>query len=331
MMSQPYAVATEAKVAMMDFAHTERCHHMLAVTCAGALGGEHHEDPAYSAARAWVDLIYGTLLGAPPYYVSPEVCEVLATAAPGVPSYELRREDIPTRSGWLYFARPLTLDHQDDPNGILGNLIALSWTAMRVTGDPVHDRTGAARGVGAPLSSADTVSIHVYVQAKDRPAGIPLATTTWRFGEALSSLYERGRATVDADGHPQYSQVMFQQLRYFAAAMIFMGQELFPTRREPLPRATRKRLQRAGFDPGAETSEPRVVYLRRVGKRPDLGAETEAREIERDHRWWTRGHWRNQWYETEQRHKPIWIVPHLNGPDGLPIKPYTGELYAVVR
>ena len=51
-------------------------------------------------------------------------------------------------------------------------------------------------------------------------------------------------------------------------------------------------------------------------------------DIERDHRWWVRGHYRAQWHPSEQAHHLMWIMPHLKGPDGLPVK---NPMYSVVR
>lgn len=37
------------------------------------------------------------------------------------------------------------------------------------------------------------------------------------------------------------------------------------------------------------------------------------------HRWVVRGHWRRQWYPSQDRHIPIWITDHIAGPDDKPI------------
>jgi hypothetical protein len=49
---------------------------------------------------------------------------------------------------------------------------------------------------------------------------------------------------------------------------------------------------------------------------------------ERDFRWIVRGHYRAQWYPSEEAHQLIWIEPFLKGPDGAPIRP---RAYRVVR
>ncbi len=37
------------------------------------------------------------------------------------------------------------------------------------------------------------------------------------------------------------------------------------------------------------------------------------------HRWVVRGHWRRQWYPSQERHIPIWITDHIAGPDDKPV------------
>ena len=46
------------------------------------------------------------------------------------------------------------------------------------------------------------------------------------------------------------------------------------------------------------------------------------------HRWLVLGHFRNQWYRSEQTHKVIWIAPYVKGPDDAPLKP---TVYKVSR
>lgn len=86
-------------------------------------------------------------------------------------------------------------------------------------------------------------------------------------------------------------------------------------------RASARRLARLGRQPEAV----RVISLR----------HPEAHGVPRGdrsyhHRWVVRGHWRKQWYASQERHVPIWISPHVKGPDGAPL--LAGEkVYAWTR
>lgn len=329
----PYAVATEAKLAMADYAISPKSQKLILSICADARGETPDAPGARSAASDWIKVTRTALLEGVPHYVSPEVCEALTAAAPGIPDWELRREDVHTPIGWVYFARSLHLDRDEDhaerliqekvEPDIFGDLIGITWSPIQIR----NDETGV---IVSSLNGATGLSIQFYVRSKLRDEGIPIATLTWEFGQSLNQLFEAGRATFGVDGQPLIANTTYQELRYFAALMAFMGQEIFPTRREQLPRDARKRLARAGYDPGADELQPRVVYLRRVTQRPN--DETQERvHRDFDHRFWVKGHWRNQWYETEQRHKPIWIHPFVKGPEGKPIAPRRTELVAVVR
>ena len=75
-------------------------------------------------------------------------------------------------------------------------------------------------------------------------------------------------------------------------------------------------------DPGEETGREarsgrtRLVYLRRTrGAPPRSGGEGSTRE----HQWFVRGHWREQWYPSLNDHKRIWIDSHLAGRADAPI------------
>ncbi|MGW5153620.1 hypothetical protein [Rhodococcus koreensis] len=59
-----------------------------------------------------------------------------------------------------------------------------------------------------------------------------------------------------------------------------------------------------------------LSYRSRSSARPTN--ETATRTY--SHRWTVRGHWKRQWYPSEQRHHPIWISTYIAGPEGAPIK-----------
>jgi hypothetical protein len=60
----------------------------------------------------------------------------------------------------------------------------------------------------------------------------------------------------------------------------------------------------------------RVIELRRPrGENEGEGGEREAGRY--SHRWIVRGHWRNQWYPSQGRHKQKYIGEYVKGPDDL--------------
>lgn len=58
------------------------------------------------------------------------------------------------------------------------------------------------------------------------------------------------------------------------------------------------------------------VSIRRA-TRSDTPGDGPGRSY--SHRWVVRGHWRRQWYPSQDRHIPIWITDHIAGPEDKPI------------
>jgi hypothetical protein len=103
---------------------------------------------------------------------------------------------------------------------------------------------------------------------------------------------------------------------------LLMRQPLAETPTVEVDRAARKRLRRAGHEP----APIRVIELRR----PAGASATSDGESNYHHQWIVRGHWRQHWYPKRQVHRPVWIAPHIKGPEGAPL--IGGEkVYALKR
>lgn len=89
-----------------------------------------------------------------------------------------------------------------------------------------------------------------------------------------------------------------------------------PTRRR-VDRPTRRRAERTTFRL-PEDGAINVVDLRRP-ERHQAADATEQRLIEWSHRWIVSGHWRNQWYPSEEMHRPTFIEAYEKGPDSAPL------------
>lgn len=109
---------------------------------------------------------------------------------------------------------------------------------------------------------------------------------------------------------------------YQQALWAFMRQEI--AAREPVwtRRSVAKQLQRRQL----RTDPVTLIKLRRRAPGPERGDRT----FEYSHQFIVKGHWRRQWYPSEQRHRQIRIHPYLKGPDGAPML-NREHLYGVVR
>ncbi len=88
-------------------------------------------------------------------------------------------------------------------------------------------------------------------------------------------------------------------------------------------RAEARKLRRHLVDPMAV----RVIAMRSRG---GGSAEKGSGDHEWHHQWFVRGHWRKQWYATDQVNRPIWIAPYIKGPEGAPMLG-TEKVYALQR
>ena len=98
-----------------------------------------------------------------------------------------------------------------------------------------------------------------------------------------------------------------------SALLAFMEIEIVKRESGHLPRQARRDLERKGKPVPKVT----VVRLRRTMREQSTGES----DVEWHHRWMVRGHWRRQWYPSEQEHKPIYIAAFIKGPEGAPFLP----------
>jgi hypothetical protein len=95
-----------------------------------------------------------------------------------------------------------------------------------------------------------------------------------------------------------------------------------------LERHARKRLELPKDKPAPMIH---VVQLRKTVKRTREDGTAQHEPIEWDFQWTVRGHVRQQWYPSLQKHLPVWIHPHIKGPEGKPLRPRTTPIYSVTR
>jgi hypothetical protein len=138
--------------------------------------------------------------------------------------------------------------------------------------------------------------------------GLALTVYTLKFGELLYLGAMRigyGEDLIDAE-HPE----MKAWALTVRCCWLLMQQRIATVTEQRPDRASGRRLQRAGKPVDAV----RVITLRHPEHH---GHPTSDRTYH--HRWVVRGHWRKQWYPSQERNVPIWITPYVKGPDGAPL------------
>ena len=250
-----------------------------------------------------------------PIYVSDELTGMIDDIADGFKPEPLLASDLLTPSGFAYFAKPLYIrDRRDlqmpfravqwnpliDVNGrgepatvdgqAVYSGVVITLYAHRDDGDPMDGQFAEERGL----------------RYRQRPSEIKIGgsdlameyVTTLRFNQQ-SKVYESDNSIRD----------MFVHIKVFFR---LCQQTIAWPHRERVARPTWKRA-RAGWKDIKEV----VVFTLRRAKHPKY--EGPEREVQWSHRWVVQGHWRQQWYPSEQVHRQVWVAPYIKGPDGKPL------------
>ena len=236
------------------------------------------------------------------FYVTTGMSELAQAAAPSLPQFTLMPDDLPAEFGLVLFEKPLLGE-----NGS-GKIAAATW-----------GRTWAG-GPGPALTITWWADYESHMKE-------PYITDQWReLAKSDVQLVAMISVSVPFSTEPvndcafpytgrSYDLTQSGGGGYFIAAIkavwILMGQSLASVDQLHYQRADHRRIQR---QTGKSVPPVRVISLRR---RDGGGDGSSDREYA--HRWIVRGHWRQQWYPSREVHRPVWIAPHIKGPDGAPL------------
>lgn len=135
------------------------------------------------------------------------------------------------------------------------------------------------------------------------------------FAEEDSGAYEKGRISD-----------MMHEIRWVYAAFYLMAQRLAMNVQHNTDRHTRRRGER---DKLPVTPFIRVVTLRRLEEA--RAKSNNPSSVEFNWQWEVRGHWRNQYFPSENVHKPVWIEAYIKGPEDKPFKSPGHKLFVAQR
>lgn len=249
------------------------------------------------------------------FWVDAAMTDLTMAAASSMPPFTLQPEDLPARTGLILFEKPIMEKPSDGPYGGRDFIRAAAWEV--VSGAPwdvwiswytdsamnlaTIDLDAVARvhkiSMSAAAKHADRVRLAVPPLSYEMEEMVsfseaPLPSRSAFTGEVMSKGYYPMRELVTA-------WTLMQQ-------PIARGEDLAPDR------TTRRRLQREGIEP----KSVRVIALKRPSSQK---AEPSGSGREYHHQWIVRGHWRQQWYPARGVHRPVWIAPHVKGPDDAPL------------
>lgn len=266
------------------------------------LGRVFNLSPKEIAIRETTKLAYGDL-----YFVSEEMTELSLAASRTMPLFDADAQDFPSETGAAYFdggVAALWGDHRVAIHLITWQVLTMGAAVA------VYIDVSSTQGIFKDLESWNE-SLRQLRSVGGSEGGLWFNDITrgligFHPEEALqdeeAERLIRDRYTV--------STTAFLLLR---SALLLMQQPLALVEDAQYDRAARRRMQKLGQDP----PRVRVISLRRSA----TGSSDGESDREYHHRWIVKGHWRKQWYPSREVHRPVWIAPHVKGPDD---KPFIG-------
>jgi len=113
----------------------------------------------------------------------------------------------------------------------------------------------------------------------------------------------------------EYSEKEIKALGFMLSFFAFIKSPYIDVNRQKLPRFIRRNDYKDGDS--EREREVSVVQLREDIRERLALYNSESKEWK--HRWWVRGHYRNQWYPSTGTHEMVWIAPYIKGKEELPM------------
>ena len=265
------------------------------------------------------------LLHADPFFISREMCEVIAYAAESFEPEPILATDFLTDTGYVYFAEPFKMPDRWSQDTWLGGF---SWTPMiavpkEVDLEAVKQHTDILAEVAGAKQTGINLTLYALGRAEawpngwpDPPRRIPIHHTPWWYGMEIAGN-ER-----DENDEPTGVETWWKVIQ---TALRLMQQRIAVRQAEKPDRATRRRGTAKGF----HEREVVVVKLRRE-QGDHIRHEPES-DANYSHRFIVNGHWRWQPYPSENVTRQIWISPYVKGDESLPLVIKPKRVFSLVR
>jgi hypothetical protein len=268
------------------------------------------------------------------YWVSEEMTRLCLAAAPSMPAFYPRLEDLPSPSGFIYFARPIgdyepwdIIEYADGGQVAAVPTLAGAYQVCAASWGPFDN--------GGQWKRGGTWFTFYTVPGERFAAGLAARGLTAAEIRALEArrpplrIDNEAACPASPDDHPRGEPPLEAAVRDTSSTSYWMHQVLCAFRlmataraarvqEQPVPRPARRRAARAQV-----TQPDSPVHLVDV----TAGSIRRARVPSSDGprrtytvRWMVGGHWRNQWYPATEVHRPRWIDAYVKGPAEAPLK-----------
>ena len=246
---------------------------------------------------------------ADPVWISPDVCKVIDAARQADPPFKpepLLPSDLPCQYGFMRFHQPM---HLTDARGKIVNVAAVAWAPITDAtwegpGSAPWDRQGIDVTLYSDLQDEDDEDLEQLRMDRFGSRFVLLHHMPWWFGKTLEEMH-----FTSSDWGTSGPETIVNWFTLFQISLRIMQQKITASGKSRLPRAFRRRAERAGFDPFTV-----VVTLRRYEKSGRTGEGYDGDENFYSHRFIVRGFWRAQWYPSAQEHRQLYIHDFIKGP-----------------
>jgi hypothetical protein len=260
------------------------------------------------------------------YSISDEMTQVSISAGRKLPSWAVRREDVPSPSGLMMFDTPIghyRVDQPGEPSRIV-SIVAASWGPTQILGESADHLwvtfwSRTRHDIGVQLLQQNGYSL-----ARAREIQYSLGDFSWDNEVLLTydspvvsikNIGDPGEA-VDPSDTSLASELTLGWIQTVRAAWLLMKQDnkrpITEVKGIPLSKTVRKQLQHKGYN-----NEPvRVVTLHQRNRpsaprqHPSGYTVSVRTHVARHFRW--------QPYPSRGVIRGIWIEDHVRGPEGAP-------------
>jgi hypothetical protein len=275
-----------------------------------AFGGAYCDNLVQPQDPEFTRMMIGVLNRAETYAVTTEIAELLTQASATIPDYPLHDEDLPTPGGFVYFETPQVFGDDFGKPLAIGGLAWYRAAFFPTNGGGAHVAMGGGEATAIALvlfTNPGNEQDHLHHEWVDDPELQRVTASTHGMLSMWGGIWDFGEPPNGRD----------RSLNAWLMSFFRFVQEPFIEMRMIIPdRSARRRVMRLG------SPEPtvRVVQLRHKEPKRNLPSdEPPLNEQVWSHRWLVRGHWRNQWYPSQDRHAPRWIAPFIKGPEDRPL------------
>jgi hypothetical protein len=251
------------------------------------------------AARGWIE---DGFRESELFWVSPEMTQVVSAMYPTVPDCV---PEPPCPNGFVVFAR--SIPGLDAESGGEIYTTAYMWRT-------VETKIGRCWGVET-YAWRDLISGWRMMTMEEReqfrtamPCRLhPTGGSEWPV-ESMTTDFSKLPAS-----NPQMEASILEDRRVLATFWALCSQKIALEERWQPDRYIRRQAQREKWK---SIPQVRIIRLRE----PASHSSGQGGSVEWSHRWIVGKHWRNQWYPSDQTHRPKLIDSYVKGPEDKPLK-----------